>query len=103
MTPRPTTAARGYDGPWQRLRASYLRSHPACCARGCTRPATEVDHIRSVRTHPQLRLEPRNLRAMCKPCHSQRTAMDQGKGQRVYGADAAGNPTRPGHPWSPKP
>jgi 5-methylcytosine-specific restriction endonuclease McrA len=100
MTPRPPSAQRGYDRPWRRLRAAFLRTHPLCCERGCGHAATEVDHIRSVRTHPQLRLEPSNLRAMCKSCHSRRTVIDQSTGGKGHGADVTGQPILPGHPWA---
>ena len=53
----------------------YLSTHPLC---SCGARATEVDHIDSLRsggTHADS-----NLRAMCKPCHSSRTAREQGIG-----------------------
>ncbi|CCB65392.1 HNH endonuclease [Hyphomicrobium sp. MC1] len=42
-TKRPSAAARGYDGKWQKARAAYLKAHPICAR--CNEPATVVDHI----------------------------------------------------------
>ncbi|SMH60489.1 HNH endonuclease signature motif containing protein [Azospirillum agricola] len=75
---RPSAAARGYDGAWRRVRKDFLAAHPACCAAGCSQPATEVDHVQSIADRPELRLSWSNLRGFCKPHHSQRTGRDQG-------------------------
>lgn len=75
---RGSASFRGYDGEWRRLRARFLSVHPDCEHPGCREQAREVDHVLSVRTHPHLRLEWSNLRALCKPHHSQRTAREQG-------------------------
>lgn len=79
---RPSAEARGYDADWRRCRAAYLSVHPFCAAGGCSAPATDVDHILSIRQRPDLRLAWSNLRAMCHPCHSRRTATDQGFARR---------------------
>lgn len=75
---RPSATARGYDAAWRRVRKDFLAAHPACCATGCSQPATEVDHIESVAERPDLRLSWSNLRGFCKPHHSQRTGREQG-------------------------
>lgn len=75
---RPNAALRGYDDDWRRLRAAFLDANPFCCVPGCTRAATEVDHIKSVRQWPELRLAWANLRSCCKPHHSRHTALAQG-------------------------
>ena len=75
---RPSATARGYDADWQRLRALYLKRHPLCSEPDCYRTATDVDHLLSVRQHPELRLAWSNLRSFCHPHHSARTARDQG-------------------------
>lgn len=74
---RPTAQQRGYDVRWQRTRKTYLRLQPVCELDGCEEPATDVDHIDGLgpsgpRGHDLL-----NLRALCHPHHSQRTARDQ--------------------------
>ncbi len=70
-----------YDGAWRRLRAKFLAANPVCCVPGCGFPATEADHIVSVRECLQRRLDWSNLRGMCKPHHSARTAREQGWGR----------------------
>lgn len=67
--------SRGYDKDWYRLRHHFLKAHPTCCV--CGTKASHVDHIKSIREAPHLRLVESNLRSMCGPCHSRRTARDQ--------------------------
>lgn len=75
---RPSPAKRGYDGDWRKVRKAFLLAHPYCSTPGCNAAATEADHIKSIREAPHLRLEWSNLRPFCKPCHSRRTAREQG-------------------------
>ncbi|GGD42558.1 endonuclease [Aureimonas glaciei] len=75
---RPSAAKRGYDAAWRRVRALFVAKHPVCSVEGCGKPTTDVDHIQSVETRPDLRLSWSNLRPFCHPHHSQRTARDQG-------------------------
>ena len=74
---RPKSGERGYDADWRAVRRQYLAAHPGCSHEGCTASATEVDHIQSVASRPDLRLHWSNLRGFCKHHHSQRTARDQ--------------------------
>ncbi|MGK2287233.1 HNH endonuclease [Pedomonas sp. V897] len=87
---RLTAAQRGYDAAWRRLRDAVIVERGLRCDQ-CKRigalwmrdatptmPVLEVDHIISVAERPDLRLEPSNLRVLCRPCHSRRTARDQG-------------------------
>lgn len=70
-----------YNGAWRRIRAEWLRQHPTCteCAkRGRLTSATEVDHIVPHRGDRALFYEPTNLQALCKPCHSRKTAKEDG-------------------------
>lgn len=72
---RGSAAARGYDRRWQRLRLMYLRSNPFCAdcaAAGQVTQATEVHHKIAKRDGGLDQWE--NLQALCKPCHSKRTA-----------------------------
>jgi 5-methylcytosine-specific restriction endonuclease McrA len=78
---RGTSTARGYDAAWRKLRSQFLQQHPACSHPGCTLPATDVDHIVSIRDRPDLRLDWSNLRPYCHAHHSARTARDQGWGR----------------------
>jgi 5-methylcytosine-specific restriction protein A len=66
-----------YNAEWRRLRDQFLASNPACI--GCGDEACEVDHIKSVRLFPELRLTWTNLRPYCHRCHSRRTAFDQSR------------------------
>ena len=74
---RGTPAERGYDKDWFKLRHAFLQQHTMCCMPNCSAPATHVDHVKSIREAPHLRLVGSNLRPMCGPCHSRRTARDQ--------------------------
>ncbi len=76
---RGSAAARGYGRDWQALRLAVLQAEPLCrfCSgRGLVVAASEVDHIVPVERAPELRLVESNLRPLCKPCHSARTARD---------------------------
>ena len=73
---RPSAARRGYDRAWRRLRLQVLAEEPLCrecAARGRTTPAIEVDHVDGDAWNRARG----NLRPLCKPCHSARTARDQ--------------------------
>ena len=74
---RPSRRKRGlYDRTWMKLRLIFLQEHPLCCE--CGRPAGEVDHKIPISERPELRLDPANLQAMCKSCHSRKTASEDG-------------------------
>lgn len=73
---RGNSAARGYDAAWRKLRLSVLKGEPLCrhCkAEGKITPAQEVDHIDG----DAWNRDRSNLRPLCKPCHSRRTAKEQ--------------------------
>ena len=70
---RPSSAKRGYDRKWRLIRASFLKAHPLCA---CGARAVEADHLIPLRqggTHAWS-----NLRPLCKPCHSRKTATQDG-------------------------
>jgi len=79
--PRPQSSQRGYDAAWRRLRNAYISEHPLCehCrAVGLIVPAREVDHVVAFGgPEDPLRLEWRNLQALCRRCHAQKTAKEQ--------------------------
>lgn len=79
---RPPSSQRGYDREWRALRARFIADHPTCSTPLCGQPATDVDHVADVRRYPHLRLVEANLRAFCHPCHSRRTATEQGFARR---------------------
>lgn len=78
---------------WRTLRAVVLRESPLCAL--CrTAEATDVDH----RDDDPTNNERSNLSALCKPCHSRKTAADMGH-HVTFGCDADGMPLDPNHPW----
>jgi 5-methylcytosine-specific restriction protein A len=77
---RGTAAERGYDSAWTKLRNAYIRDHPVCSFANdtdllhrCDVAACIVDHIRPISQHG-VRLDPANLRPVCRPCHDALTA-----------------------------
>lgn len=81
---RPSAAMRGYGSAWRARRAHVLRRSPVCQACGSS-PAQHVDHIapRAQGGGDDLA----NLQALCAPCHSAKTAReDGGFGNRRRGA-----------------
>lgn len=81
---RPSAAARGYDTDWRNLRADHLKRQPNCVV--CGKPGDTVDHIKPVRTHPHLRLDPANLQTLCRHHHSSTVQrQERGKaGKRAF-------------------
>jgi len=63
---------RDYGPEWRVIRRRVLKAEPNC--RNCGAPATEVDHIVSLKDGGTHALD--NLRPMCKSCHSRRTYYD---------------------------
>lgn len=77
---RGSAASRGYDAPWRRYTKRYLKAHPlcvACQAQGVVTASSEVDHIVSVTGPDDPRFwDPSNHQALCKSCHSRKTARE---------------------------
>ena len=71
---RDSASKRGYDRRWRRLRIAVLSGEPLC--RECGKPATEVDHIVAIAKGGE-DVES-NLQPLCKPCHSRKTATQDG-------------------------
>lgn len=60
---------------WQRFRWSILQQRPLCehCrAKSQTTPSNEVHHLRALRLGGEP-FDPRNVAALCRPCHSRET------------------------------
>ena len=72
-TGRGSASDRGYDDRWRSIRRAFLQVHPLC---SCGAPATEVDHKDG--SGPRGNNDWSNLEAMCKPCHSRKTALHDG-------------------------
>jgi 5-methylcytosine-specific restriction protein A len=76
--------------PWRKLRARVLREEPFCAC-GCGERTDTVDHIKSAREHPELRLMRSNLRAWFGDCHNRKTAtFDGGWGNAKRAQQATG-------------
>ena len=78
---RGSSAQRGYGGAWRKARAGFLRSHPLCaeCARNnVVTAATDVDHIVPHGGDQALFWDHGNWQALCHPCHSRKTATEDG-------------------------
>ena len=75
-------AARLYrSGQWLAMRRQQLTASPFCaeCLRaGQYTLASEVDHVVPHRNDERLFYDPLNLQSMCHPCHSQKTAREDG-------------------------
>lgn len=63
---------------WKVLRMQILERDGFRCKECGKRGRLEVDHIKPVRTHPQLSFEPGNLQALCPGCHTQKTRIECG-------------------------
>lgn len=75
---RGSSASRGYDADWRRVRKLALQRDKHLCqdclaAKRLTL-AVEVHHIITIEERPDLRLVLDNLRSLCKPCHSRITS-----------------------------
>jgi len=63
---------------WKVLRMVILeRDKFRCCSCGCA-GRLEVDHVKPVRTHPDLSYAPGNLQSLCRPCHTRKTRIECG-------------------------
>jgi len=84
-----SAASRGYDHRWQQLSARLRRASPFCQQCGTGTDLT-ADHIIPKAESPELRLEPLNVRILCRHHNSQRqNRVTEGERQAVYGAIAA--------------
>lgn len=70
---------------WRKLRDTYMHQHPICqeCLKqGKITPATDVHHIKSPFQHGEINynllLDYDNLMALCKDCHGNIHAAQQG-------------------------
>jgi len=78
---RETSSQRGYSYKWQQARKGFLAKHPLCveCERvGRVTASTDVDHIVPHKGDMDLFWDRSNWQAMCHPCHSTKTATEDG-------------------------
>ena len=74
-----------HNTAWRKMRDTYLHEHPLCedcLAKGKVTSATDVHHIKSPFRNGEvnwmLLLNYGNLAALCKECHGNRHASEQG-------------------------
>lgn len=63
---------------WRTLRMAILERDGFKCQHCGTGGRLEVDHVKPVRTHPELSYEPTNLQALCPGCHTKKTRIECG-------------------------
>lgn len=72
---------QGYTGKWRKARMAYLAKYPLCVrcqAQGRVTAANELDHIQPHRGDMKLFWDSSNWQPLCKPCHSRKTALEDG-------------------------
>lgn len=92
---RPSAARRGYSTTWKKIRIAKLRKNPYCedpyaVHDGLLVPATEVDHIKTLRsggTHADS-----NLQSLCNDCHERKTNTEDGGGWQRKGRGVKSSP-----------
>lgn len=63
---------------WPALRLAAKRRDGWKCVQCGAHGRLEVDHIKPVRTHPDLAFELSNLQSLCRSCHSKKTRLEVG-------------------------
>ena len=69
---------------WRKERKTFLVYNPLCVhclERGLTVPATEVHHVEPHEGNEDKFFDVSNWMALCKPCHSVKTAKDKAQGR----------------------
>lgn len=83
---RLAAAAAVYNSRrWKKLRAAFRDENPLCrlcAAAGRVEGARDVDHRIPVDVRPDLAYEWDNLQALCRACHTRKTAAEQGLVER---------------------
>lgn len=79
---RPSAAVQR-DKRWPALRLAAKRRDGFKCVQCSARGRLEVDHIKPVRTHPELSFTLENLQTLCIRCHSAKTKLEVGFGHEV--------------------
>lgn len=75
---RPSARQRGYTKEWEREAKAFLAlpGNGRCVV--CGEKATVVDHKRSIKAAPHLRMEKSNWQPMCRPCNSRKNVRQEG-------------------------
>lgn len=112
---RESSTKRGYGYKWQQARAGYLRSHPFCVeheSRNELVQATIVDHkvphklddamnsgdAERIANAKALFWDSNNWQSLCKTCHDQKTAREDGAFGNPRGAKGWGHQMSTAHP-----
>lgn len=66
---------------WKALRLQALERDDWQCVQCGERRQLEVDHVKPVRTHPELAYSLGNLQVLCGSCHSRKTRIEVGMGR----------------------
>ena len=75
---RLNSSQRGYDGKWEREAKAFLAlpGNDICAA--CRKnEAVVVMHIKSIRSHPELRMDRSNWRPGCQQCNAIEAARER--------------------------
>ncbi len=72
-----------HDPRWAVVRWDALRRDGFRCVKCTASGRLEVDHVKPIRTHPDLAFELSNLQALCRSCHSRKTRIDMGKPDEI--------------------
>lgn len=66
------------DRRWPALRLAAKRRDGWRCVQCGAAGRLEVDHVKPVRTHPELAFDLANLQTLCTPCHARKTRLEVG-------------------------
>lgn len=66
---------------WKALRVQALERDGWRCVQCGERRGLEVDHVKAVRTNPELSFDLSNLQCLCGRCHSRKTRIEIGLGR----------------------
>ena len=87
MSKRSTKVANPFymSNEWKALRLQALRRDryicqhcgAKCLGKAKGMPSPQVDHIKTIRERPDLKLSLGNVRTLCHSCHSRHTMADQ--------------------------
>lgn len=72
------SAAVTSSARWPALRLQAKRRDGWRCVSCCARGRLEVDHIKPVRTNPELSFDLSNLQTLCITCHTRKTRLECG-------------------------
>lgn len=66
---------------WKALRFMARRRDGFACIQCGAKGRLEVDHIKPIRTHPELAFDLGNLQCLCIACHARKTRLEIGLGE----------------------